>query len=86
MKQRFKVMFSIVLALLLLLCISLISMAFFEKDMPSDSIGVIGGADGPTAILIASASVFESPMILGMCIAVALAVVIGIVCAIVKRK
>ena len=67
MKQRLKVMFSIVLALLLLFCVSLISIAFFEKDVPSDSIGIIGGADGPTAILIARTSVLESPMILGAC-------------------
>ena len=86
MKKRFKTTIFMTLSLLVLLVVGMIVAAFFVMDNHSDAVGIIGGADGPTAIFVARTVVFESPMFLGVCIAVILLVVIGIMCAVIKRK
>ena len=49
---------------------ALIGLSAFSDQ--SASIGVIGGADGPTAILISRAAIFDNPLFWALCVAVVL--------------
>ena len=57
----------------------------FHEQM---SVGIIGGADGPTSILIATspASPYTAPVLLGLCVLCVIAAIIALVCYLRKRK
>ena len=59
MKKVFKIMFFVSLALLLIFAaVSVISFFSFENN--SKSVGIIGGADGPTAIMLTGTLFFHT--------------------------
>ena len=81
MKKAFKIIFFVSLTLTALLSGlfvlsfvlplgALIGLSAFSDQ--SASIGVIGGADGPTAILISRAAIFDNPLFWALCVAVVL--------------
>ena len=81
MKKTFKIIFFVSLTLTVLLSGlfvlsfvlplgALIGLSAFSDQ--SASIGVIGGADGPTVILISRTAIFENPLFWALCVAVVL--------------
>ena len=61
MKKVFKITFFVSLAVILLLVSFCIVSALSAEASHSASIGIIGGADGPTAILVSRSLLFSSP-------------------------
>ena len=62
MKNTFKVMFFVSLALMVVFtAIMLVTLTSAENEN-NGSIGIIGGADGPTATFITRTLIFDSPM------------------------
>ena len=81
MKKAFKIIFFVSLTLTALLSGlfvlsfvlplgALIGLSAFSDQ--SASIGVIGGADDPTAILISRAAILDNPLFWALCVAVVL--------------
>jgi succinate-acetate transporter protein len=86
MKKFFKTMFFITLALILIYAVCVVSsFALAEKDH-SESVGIIGGADGPTAILITRTLVFGSSLFNIFCLLMVLFVVSAIGFVITRKK
>jgi len=62
MKRAFKITFFITLSLILLFAISVcVSSILFEK-IHAGSIGIIGGADGPTVVFLSRSFIFDNPI------------------------
>ena len=86
MKKFFKTMFFITLALILIYVVCVVSsFALAEKDH-SEGVGIIGGADGPTAILITRTLVFGSSLFNIFCLLTVLFVVSAIGFGITRKK
>jgi len=64
MKKLFKIMFFITLALVLLSVVSIVVSAISHANSSRGAIGIIGGADGPTATLITQTLIFTQPAFL----------------------
>lgn len=64
MKKLFKTTFFITLAFVLLFVAFIIVSA---ENNHSESIGIIGGADGPTAIFITGTIIFKNPVFVLLC-------------------
>ncbi len=62
MKKVFKTMFFVSLVIILLFVAFVVVSAISLENSNTESIGIIGGADGPTAILITSTLIFDHPM------------------------
>ena len=85
MKKVFKIVFFVALALFLLFgAISIISI-ISAQNIPSSSVGIIGGADGPTAILVTQTLVFKTVVFQVLCILL-LVLVVSAVGFIITRK
>ena len=63
MKKVFKIMFFICLAFVLLLVLFCVISAISANRRLSSSVGIIGGADGPTAIFVSRSLLLDSPAI-----------------------
>ncbi|MBR2466814.1 MAG: hypothetical protein IKB38_07820 [Clostridia bacterium] len=69
MKKLFKIMFFISLAFILIFAFVLMAIAAcFSLKAPTGSVGIIGGADGPTAILVSGSIVFTAPALILLCL------------------
>ena len=69
MKKFFKITFFVSLALILLSCTLIAASAISSANSRQGSVGIIGGADGPTAIFVTQSLVFLNPMFDVLCIA-----------------
>lgn len=67
MKKLFKTTFFVTLALILLFVALVVASAVFAENNHSGSIGIIGGADGPTAIFITQTLIFANPVFWLLC-------------------
>lgn len=85
MKKLFKVTFFVTLALILLFVVPVIVSAVSAASTPSASIGIIGGADGPTAILI-TRTLFMTPTFWLLCVVTLLFIVSAIGWFVTRRK
>ena len=72
MKKLFKIMFFITLALTLLFVLLIAASIASAAANHTGGVGIIGGADGPTAILLTKILVFENPLVKGLCITIVL--------------
>ena len=70
MKKLFKTVFFISLSLILSFAFFMVVSAFADMNINSGSVGIIGGADGPTAIYITLSLIFENPVFWLLCAAV----------------
>jgi hypothetical protein len=61
MKKVFKTIFFIALSLTVLFVAAVCISVFFAGNIYSAGIGIIGGADGPTAILVTNTLIFGNP-------------------------
>lgn len=61
MKKAFKISFFITLAVIVILVALLVVGFIVTMNNPSPSVGIIGGADGPTAIFVTRTLVFDNP-------------------------
>ena len=86
MKKIFKVMFLISITFLLLSAFLVVVSALKAEASHSASIGIIGGADGPTAKLITGTLIFANPFVRLFCIATVSTVVSAVGWGIAKRK
>lgn len=75
MKKIFKKMFFISIVLVLVFVAPFAASAISAIATPSSSIGIIGGADGPTAILITDSLIFSSPVFWLLCLATVLCII-----------
>ena len=86
MKKLFKMIFIVTFATVLLCTVLAVVLFASAANSKAGSVGIIGGADGPTAVLISSA-LLTSPVILFMaCFVVFLLVFFVIRRLMVKRK
>ena len=86
MKKVFKITFFVSLVFILLLVSLCVISAFSASNKASGSIGIIGGADGPTAILVTRSILFESPAIFLLGGLITLFVVSTIGCIVTRKK
>lgn len=86
MKRLFKIIFFVSLAVILSVSVFVVFSAVASINSHSGSVGIIGGADGPTAIYITSSLIFSTPIFWLLCIAVVGLIASAIVWAVVKRK
>ncbi len=68
MKTACKIAFFVSLALVLLLVAVLTVFAVSAKNDNTSSVGIIGGADGPTAIYVTSSLIFGNPLVWALCL------------------
>ena len=68
MKKVFKITVFITLALILLFVAAVCVSLFSVESSYSGSVGIIGGADGPTAILITETLLFWNPLFWLLCL------------------
>ena len=68
MKKMFKITFFITLALILLFVAAVCVSLFSIDNSYSASVGIIGGADGPTAVLVTETLFFLNPLFWLLCI------------------
>lgn len=61
MKKVFKISFFVALALVILFSSFIVASAIALENSQTESVAIIGGADGPTAILISRTLVFDNP-------------------------
>ena len=86
MKRLFKSVFFITLALIFLFTVIVaVSAAMFGSGNIGD-VGIIGGADGPTAIFITETIIFESAIFWILCVILVLFIVSAIGWLVVGRK
>ena len=64
MKKLFKTTFFITLILILLFVIAMCASLFIYGNERSASIGIIGGADGPTVMFVSQSLIFDNPVFL----------------------
>ena len=79
MKKVFKTMFFVSLAILLLFAVFVAVASVASINTHSGSVGIIGGADGPTAIFITGSLIFGTPIfwVLAVAVMVLIASAIG---------
>ncbi len=86
MKKLFKVMFFITLALVFIAVALMVASIIFTENSNADSIGIIGGADGPTAVFITQTLVFDNPIFWVLCFVAALLIASAIGWLITRKK
>ena len=86
MKKGFKIAFFLFLAIALILATIIAASALSFINSTSESIGIIGGADGPTAILVTNTILLESPVLYAFGFVFLLLVVSAIGWIISKKK
>ncbi len=86
MKKLFKTTFFITLALVFLFVAFLVASAVSFDDNHSESIGIIGGADGPTAIFITRTLIFDNPMFWLQCFVTVLLIASAVGWFITRKK
>ena len=74
MKKACKITFFVSLALVILLVAVFAALIVSAESANTSSVGIIGGADGPTAVYITSTLVFGNPLIWALCLCGALLV------------
>ena len=62
MKKFFKITFFVALAFILFFLTLIVINTISLHNCHSDNIAIIGGADGPTAILLTRTLIFDSPI------------------------
>ena len=85
MRKLFKITFFVTLAVIILLVVPVIVSAVSALSNPSPSVGIIGGADGPTAILI-TRTLFITPTFRLLCVVSLLCIVSAIGWIVTRRK
>ena len=68
MKNVCKIAFFVSLALALILIAVLTAVFVSAENENTGSVGIIGGADGPTAVFVTSTLVFGNPLIWALCL------------------
>ncbi len=86
MKKLFKTMFFITLTLVLLFVVIMVASIVSAENNHSDSVGIIGGADGPTAIFITRTLVFEDQVFWLLCFVTVLFIASAIGWLITRKK
>ncbi len=85
MKKAFKITFFVSLAIIVLLSVIIaVSVVSASKEHTS-SVGIIGGADGPTAIFVTRTLVFQNPIFMLLCASFALVIVSAVGWAVSKK-
>lgn len=74
MKKACKITFFVSLALVILLVAAFAALIVSAESANTSSVGIIGGADGPTAVFVTSTLVFGNPLIWVLCLCGALLV------------
>ena len=64
MKKFFKITFFVTLAFILFFLALIVINTISIHNCHSDSVAIIGGADGPTAILVTRTLIFDNPLFL----------------------
>ena len=86
MKNVCKIAFFVSLALALIL-IAVLTAAFVSAENENTgSVGIIGGADGPTAVFVTSTLVFGNPLIWVLCLCGVLLIASAIGWFVTKKK
>ena len=85
MKKFFKTMFFVTLALILIYVVCVFSSFALAEKEQSESVGIIGGADGPTAILVTRTLAFGSSLFNIFCLLMVLFIV-SVVGFVITRK
>jgi len=86
MKKIFKIMFFVSVALIVLFALYITvsaSMAFSEND---SAVGIIGGADGPTAIFVTKTLLFDNPLFYVFCVLLAFAIATAVGWVVCRKK
>lgn len=86
MKKTFKTIFFLSLSVTILLFVVVAISAFSAMNAQSASIGIIGGADGPTAIFLTETLFFTNPVFTALVLSIAVCIVSAIVWAVSKKK
>ena len=86
MKKLFKTVFFISLAVSLLTAAIIAVPVLSSAANSSASVGIIGGADGPTAILVSGTPFFGNPLFWLLCVAAIFLVFAAIGWAVTRRK
>ncbi len=68
MKKACKITFFVSLTIVLILVAVLIVFAVSAKSDNTSSVGIIGGADGPTAIYVTRTLIFGNPLVWALCL------------------
>lgn len=86
MKKTFKIMFFVSLFVVVLLSVLIVISLVSAVGEHTSAVGIIGGADGPTAIFITRSLMLENPVFVFACVAFLLCVVSAIGWALAKKK
>ncbi len=86
MKKAFKISFFVVLALVILFASLITASVVSAHNNQSETVAIIGGADGPTAILVTSTLVFDSPSFRWLVVSAALLVISAIGWFVTRKK
>lgn len=85
MKKACKITFFVFLALVILLVAVFAALIVSAESTNTSSVGIIGGADGPTAIFVTRTLVLNNPLFWLLCIA-SVFVVVSAIGWIITRK
>ena len=86
MKKIFKILFFVFLSIFVI-AVSLITVsAINAMNMNDSAVGIIGGADGPTAIFITRTLIFDNPLVIIAIISLTVAVISAIIWGINRKK
>lgn len=86
MKRTFKIAFFVSLVVVSLLVAVLVASVVFAESNDSSSIGIIGGADGPTAVFITRTLIFGNPFFYALCLVAVLCIASAIGWIVTKKK
>ena len=86
MKNVCKIAFFVSLALALILIAVLTAVFVSAENENTGSVGIIGGADGPTAVFVTSTLVFGNPLIWALCFCGVLLIASAIGWIVTKKK
>ncbi len=86
MKKVFKTTFFIGLSFVFLLCALAAFITLTAEGNRSGSVGIIGGADGPTVILVTGSLIVDNPFFWILCAAAALCIAAGIGWVVTKNR
>lgn len=86
MKKIFKIVFFVFLSIFVI-AVSLITVSVINAmNMNDAAVGIIGGADGPTAIFITRTLIFDNPLVIIAIISLTVAVISAIIWGINRKK
>lgn len=86
MKKLFKITFFVTLSLLFLFGMLVAAFAVSDANSSLSGISIIGGADGPTAVLVSRTLLFETPTFWVTLLTSVLFVVSAVGWAVTKKK